>query len=205
MDKREYCRAYYQKNKEKMQKQYRDWYWKHKKEQMERRKNWYQEHKGYSLRKSKEYYQKNLEKIHQRQKEYWHKRGKFLRRFRYQTDENYRKRISEIQRRYYSTPEGKLKKKQLARKWYLAHKDKVREYRRKYITKVREMNRLKLLNLASHNGKIVCQKCGNTDLRVLLVHHIDKNRNNNNPENLQILCYNCHILVHRKISFRLSE
>jgi predicted HNH restriction endonuclease len=31
---------------------------------------------------------------------------------------------------------------------------------------------------------------------MLVVHHIDENRNNNNHENLIWLCYNCHHLVH---------
>lgn len=42
---------------------------------------------------------------------------------------------------------------------------------------------------------IVCRACGYDDEKVLLVHHIDKNRNNNKEENLEWLCRNCHYLV----------
>jgi len=41
----------------------------------------------------------------------------------------------------------------------------------------------------------------------LIVHHIDKNRNNNGIENLIWLCQNCHYLVHHYTDDRkrLSE
>lgn len=42
-----------------------------------------------------------------------------------------------------------------------------------------------------------CMLCGCTDSRVLAVHHLDKDRKNNNIENLEWLCMNCHNLVHR--------
>lgn len=42
----------------------------------------------------------------------------------------------------------------------------------------------------------VCNLCGEKDLRVLAVHHIDQNRDNNNLSNLAWLCHNCHFLVH---------
>lgn len=45
--------------------------------------------------------------------------------------------------------------------------------------------------------KPVCMKCGKNDRRVLLAHHIDKNRQNSTLSNLVWLCYNCHYLVHK--------
>ena len=42
-----------------------------------------------------------------------------------------------------------------------------------------------------------CTLCGIDDIRVLAVHHVDENRNNNRVENLIWLCHNCHHLVHR--------
>lgn len=43
-----------------------------------------------------------------------------------------------------------------------------------------------------------CQVCGfNEDVRVLDVHHIDKNKENNKIENFIVLCPNCHAKVHR--------
>ena len=50
--------------------------------------------------------------------------------------------------------------------------------------------------LINSNREIKCEKCGITDLRVLSAHHIDKDRNNNELENLKWLCLNCHHLEH---------
>jgi hypothetical protein len=56
--------------------------------------------------------------------------------------------------------------------------------------------------LMQSNASVVCRRCGIKDVRVLAVHHIDKNRKNNNLENLTWLCHNCHYLVHHdKIEF----
>ena len=41
-----------------------------------------------------------------------------------------------------------------------------------------------------------CNRCGIKDERVLIVHHIDHNRRNNNISNLKCLCLNCHYLTH---------
>jgi len=45
-----------------------------------------------------------------------------------------------------------------------------------------------------------CYVCGyNDDERILEVHHVDENRNNNDINNLKILCPNCH----KKLSLHL--
>lgn len=41
-----------------------------------------------------------------------------------------------------------------------------------------------------------CEICGATDVRIE-VHHKDKNWRNNNPENLQVVCAQCHRKLHR--------
>jgi hypothetical protein len=41
-----------------------------------------------------------------------------------------------------------------------------------------------------------CKLCGIDDIRILVVHHRDKNRKNQKLENLVWLCMNCHHLVH---------
>ena len=42
-----------------------------------------------------------------------------------------------------------------------------------------------------------CELCGfKAEPRILNRHHIDKNRKNNHPTNIIILCPNCHALVH---------
>jgi hypothetical protein len=42
----------------------------------------------------------------------------------------------------------------------------------------------------------ICEGCGLHDIRILVVHHVDRNRKNNVPENLRWLCRNCHYLEH---------
>lgn len=42
-----------------------------------------------------------------------------------------------------------------------------------------------------------CERCGyNAYLEILQVHHKDRNRQNNNVENLEVLCPNCHCIEH---------
>ncbi len=41
-----------------------------------------------------------------------------------------------------------------------------------------------------------CVKCKISDVRILVVHHLDKNRHNNTISNLVWLCPNCHALIH---------
>ncbi len=47
----------------------------------------------------------------------------------------------------------------------------------------------------------VCKGCGISNLRVLIVHHIDQNRKNNTIKNLKWLCRNCHYLEHKGKTF----
>ena len=41
-----------------------------------------------------------------------------------------------------------------------------------------------------------CARCGISDKRVLVAHHKDENRRNNNINNLERLCCNCHAILH---------
>ncbi len=47
-----------------------------------------------------------------------------------------------------------------------------------------------------NNIKPICSKCDITNVKVLVVHHIDQNRKNNKIDNLRWLCRNCHYLAH---------
>lgn len=46
------------------------------------------------------------------------------------------------------------------------------------------------------NLVFVCKRCGSSNK--IVIHHKDKNRKNNNLENLEILCMSCHISLHKK-------
>lgn len=41
-----------------------------------------------------------------------------------------------------------------------------------------------------------CQMCGFDNPLAIVVHHIDHNRNNNDIDNLIVLCANCHYIAH---------
>src|SRR6266511_716487 len=47
--------------------------------------------------------------------------------------------------------------------------------------------------------RTVCERCGfePSHLCQLEVHHVDRDRTNNTPANLETLCANCHTLLHR--------
>lgn len=42
----------------------------------------------------------------------------------------------------------------------------------------------------------VCRRCKISNIRILAVHHFDRNRGNNEVDNLIWLCHNCHYLIH---------
>lgn len=50
---------------------------------------------------------------------------------------------------------------------------------------------------AFRHYKPICMICGYNNIDALEVHHIDKNRQNNDILNLKILCANCHTIEHR--------
>jgi hypothetical protein len=60
--------------------------------------------------------------------------------------------------------------------------------------KVVTYKRLKI-RLLNQRGK-VCERCGYTKFEILQVHHKDKNKKNNNIDNLELICPNCHFEEH---------
>lgn len=51
-----------------------------------------------------------------------------------------------------------------------------------------------------NTGKCEYPNCIIDDERMLCVHHIDRNRDNNNIENLRTLCFNHHRIIHIEIN-----
>lgn len=59
--------------------------------------------------------------------------------------------------------------------------------------------------IARRNGlKPICEKCGKRGMwgNKIVVHHKDKNRNNNKLTNLSILCSMCHVHLHQNWKFK---
>lgn len=51
------------------------------------------------------------------------------------------------------------------------------------------------LRLFEKRGRI-CERCGYSEYRILEVHHKDRDHQNNNFDNLELICPNCHSLEH---------
>ena len=68
-------------------------------------------------------------------------------------------------------------------KLYSPRKDKVRHHK---------ILKLRLLRERGHS----CERCGYSKHEILHVHHRDRNRSNNNLENLELICPNCHYEEH---------
>lgn len=52
-------------------------------------------------------------------------------------------------------------------------------------------------NVVIAEGRLeVCERCGFSNIKVLEVHHKDRDRSNSSTENLEVLCPNCHKAEH---------
>ncbi len=70
-------------------------------------------------------------------------------------------------------------------------KDKTKDWKPKFIW-VRKY-------MIARNMIKKCNRCNfNDPIQILGVHHIDRNRHNNDLSNLEVLCPNCHSIEHMK-------
>ncbi len=69
--------------------------------------------------------------------------------------------------------------------------------------KVKSQRSLKIRLLQERGGK--CERCGFDKYQILQVHHKDKNKNNNDLKNLELVCPNCHFEEHYFEKSWLSE
>ena len=60
--------------------------------------------------------------------------------------------------------------------------------------KVKSQQALKV-RLVKERG-VICERCGYNKLEILQVHHKDRNRLNNDLNNLELICPNCHYEEH---------
>lgn len=56
-------------------------------------------------------------------------------------------------------------------------------------------SRLIKLSLIAERGS-VCERCNYSKTEILHIHHRDRNPENNNPSNLEVICPNCHYEEH---------
>ena len=69
---------------------------------------------------------------------------------------------------------------------------KYRQGRRK--DKVVHASQIKKRLLEERGG--LCERCGFSLTEILIIHHKDRNRNNNDLQNLEFICPNCHAQEH---------
>ncbi|MBI5456259.1 HNH endonuclease [Candidatus Kaiserbacteria bacterium] len=60
--------------------------------------------------------------------------------------------------------------------------------------KVQNQRALKLRLIQERGTK--CERCGYSKIEILQVHHCDRDRNNNELKNLELICPNCHYEEH---------
>jgi len=70
---------------------------------------------------------------------------------------------------------------------------------RKYKTRIPISKELRIAVYQLHDS--ACRNCGNK--KANQIHHIDGNPANNDIRNLQLLCYDCHLSVEGKQTFRI--
>ena len=69
--------------------------------------------------------------------------------------------------------------------------------------KIRSQEILKVRLLKTRGLK--CERCGYNKYEILHIHHKDRNRSNNNLENLELICPNCHFEEHYSEKSWLKE
>lgn len=155
-----------------------------------------------NVSESRKEYNKEYRKIHGREKEYEKMRWK------YKNDLEYKKKVDNATKGWtqnnpdymkeYNMIRSQLpKEKERKRKWHSEHKD----YDYKY--KVKIMVKLKLKLFEKYGSK--CKRCGEDDLRVLTINHINhdkltgetrkmyQNILDGKDKEIEILCHNCNI------------
>ena len=89
---------------------------------------------------------------------------------------------------------GGANKKTCSRSCANKHRAGIKYLQNRPRDKVKSQRSLKI-RLLNRRGK-ACEICGYDKYEILQVHHKDKDRNNNNLDNLQLICPNCHFEEH---------
>lgn len=122
MEKNNYHKNWYEKNKEKAIQQSKDWYKKNKKRKKMLMKDWYQKNKEKILIKSREWYNKNKDRKNQKSKIWYinnkEKHNKKMKKWR----ENNKEKAKELSREWYH--KNKERVSAVAKIWYSKNKTK---------------------------------------------------------------------------------
>ncbi len=89
---------------------------------------------------------------------------------------------------------SKLNKKTCSRACANKHRAGIQYKINRPKDKVKSQRSLKIRLLDYRGGK--CERCDYAKYEILQVHHKDKNRGNNELENLELICPNCHTEEH---------
>jgi len=91
--------------------------------------------------------------------------------------------------------------------WYNKNKKTRKEiwnkYNKKRSTKINKNEWAEIRDFGRKLTKEKCEVCGS--IKDLVGHHTDYNKNNNDPNNHQILCRSCHAKVHNFGQIRRSK
>lgn len=113
-------------------------------------------------------------------------------------DSTYRQLLTQIE--YFKNIKISINKKHIIIKpekvpaWFKSLKDitiKLKSKQKGYSSEFK--NKAKIIK----EKEKVCKQCWSD--YYLMVHHIDKNKHNNNDSNLILLCFNCHKLHHKHL------
>lgn len=87
-----------------------------------------------------------------------------------------------------------LNKKTCSRSCANKHREGIKYKLNRPKDKVKTQGLLKIRLLKIRGSK--CERCGFEKYEILQIHHKDKNRNNNDLNNLELICPNCHSEEH---------
>jgi predicted nucleic acid-binding Zn ribbon protein len=87
-----------------------------------------------------------------------------------------------------------LNKKTCSRSCANIHRTGIKYLQNRPRDKVKSYRQLKI-RLLQQGGK-KCERCGYSKYEILQLHHKDKNRFNNDLDNLELICPNCHFEKH---------
>lgn len=225
----EYHQKYYLSHKIDLDNRNKHYYENHKLEITEYKKKWKLENKERIAITCKQYYEDNKEEIHrkakiyrqihkleiiEKHKEYYNLHIEESRAIRRKYYQEHKLELCQHYKEKYANNKELFRERKL--RSYYKNRDNVVAYRKKnrlIIKSKMDIYRLKMkIDVLTHygNGKCVCVRCGNDDIRTLSIDHINGGGkkhiqsltvglyhwlvNNKYPDGFQTLCMNCQFI-----------